>query len=394
MLPRRLALHGVLIFLLLAAFVIQWRWLSRSQENHSPKLATYPVKASNKRGPGTTNNFSAMDDGSASLPLEEGTLPKVRLTRLGSELAFNSDLCPSDSLVRKGVLNNPSGMETHTCPKLFIIGAKKGGTTSLYNYTAQHPDFEGIRLTNVSKWFGETLFFAQKWGKEPLSDYLAQFPSDRMSGDASVDNLVHCEVPRRIFTTCGPDTKVIVLLRDPLERYISNFMMRISRNGYLHYNPSTPISYTTKNEQHILARRLKRVGLSLPELNLQTDWSKLICLFACCDSMIYEGLYYIFIMNWLCNFPSQNIMIVNSEEMFLYPASVLKQVFSFLGLKPLEDETLREITSLVYNKTPWSFSPNHQLSTRDRKKLLNIYRPFNKELIDLLGWHNIAWSMQ
>ena len=130
----------------------------------------------------------------------------------------------------------------------------------------------------------------------------------------------------------------------------------------------------------------------MADLNTNPDWTKLVCLFACCDSMIYEGLYYVFIMNWLCNFPSQNIMIINSEEMYRHPAAVLKQVFSFVGLKPLDDDTLRDITSSAWNRTPYSSLPQHQLSMKDRKQLLRIYKPFKEQIVDLLGWHNISWS--
>ena len=41
------------------------------------------------------------------------------------------------------------------CLTLFIVGARKGGTTSLYSYVAKHPDFDGI-LLNRGPMSGET----------------------------------------------------------------------------------------------------------------------------------------------------------------------------------------------------------------------------------------------
>ena len=376
---RRTVVCGALVYTFFVCYVIvRCNW-------HSSILRTSPVQRK------ISNSVEGNDKESTTL--EDSSLHEVRFTRLGNEIAFNSSMCPRDSLLRNGTLQKYLGKKIHKCPRLFIIGAKKGGTTSLYNYTAQHPDFQGIQVTNVSSWFGETHFFAHFWGTVPLTEYLSQFPTDKMSGDASVDNLVHCKAPSRIFATCGADPKVIVLLRDPLERYISNFMMRITRGGYVKFNSSTSISVTTSHEICILSNRLKHgAGISLRDLNISADWSKLVCLFKCCVSMIYEGLYYVSIMNWLCNFPSQNLMIINSEEMFRQPVLVLKQVFSFIGLKPLDDATLTKITSSVSNRTPRSSLPQHQLSMRDRKLLLSVYRPFNKELLDLLDWHNVSWS--
>ena len=199
--------------------VVRWDWKTTSLRGHRVDSKHLPVKIEN--GPlKKTNKQSVEVNNTESPTLEDRSLYKVRLTRLGSELSFDYSTCPADSLARNGTLRNYSEKKSHRCPKLFIVGAKKGGTTSLYNYTAHHPDFQGIRLTNVTRWFGETQYFSRFWDKVPLTEYLSQFPRDKMSGDASVEHLVHCKVPSRIFTTCGPDVKVVVLLRDPIERCV------------------------------------------------------------------------------------------------------------------------------------------------------------------------------
>ena len=109
--------------------------------------------------------------------------------------------------------------------------------------------------------------------------------------------------------------------------------------------------------------------------------------------MIYEGLYYIFVMNWLCNYPSQNVMIINSEEMFHHTPSVMKQVFDFLGLKSMDDEGLSSITSYISNKTLRNLPSNsRQLSGKDKKRLLDVYEPFNRQLLELLSWEDVPWS--
>ena len=196
----------------------------------------------------------------------------VHYTRLGSELNFDPSTCPPDSLyaLRKGKLQNVSG-ETDRCPRLFIVGAKKGGTTSLYNYTDHHPDFKGIRLYNVPNHYGETFHFGNKWGKNTTDEYVSQFPNSKMSGDASVDNLVHCLAPQRIFNTCGSDRKVIILLRDPLDRYESNFRMRVAGKGYPNYSNATQINSTFKQDNSDLIDRVRRdTRSSLTGFNVKT----------------------------------------------------------------------------------------------------------------------------
>ena len=312
------------------------------------------------------------------------------LTRLGSQLKYNLSTCPAGSKMLIKDWLNVVVPRTSLCPQLFIIGAKKGGTTSLYNYLSQHPDFEGIRL-NVSTMIGETAYFAHNYKTVSLKRYLSMFPHDKMSGDASVDNLVHCYSPQRILKTCGDMAKIIILLRDPIDRYVSNFMMRVARKVYGKYNSFTTIEDTTEHELEVLRTAVLKKKFKFSS-EPSSSWSKLRCVFGCCDSMIYEGLYYVFLMNWLCNFPAENIMIVNSEEFFQNPTLILKQAIEFLELSPLEKDQLDQITSRVYNKGTSPLAPYHQLSSYHKQQLNNIYGPYNVALLELLRWqHTVTW---
>ena len=317
-------------------------------------------------------------------PFTKGTL-----TRYGTNLKLNSR-CPEGSLMTsaKADAYRHSKGKTNKCPKVFIIGAKKGGTTSLYQYLSMHPNFKGIRINN-SKWVGETFYFAQKYGKVSLNSYLHQFPKGKMSGDASVDNLLHCKASVRILKTCGGNNvKIIVLLRHPIQRYVSNFMMRVTGGTYQQHSNSSSIHDQLMFDIKLLKKRLN--GRPVP--HRASEWSRLLCLFECCQNILYEGFYYAFVMNWLCNFPKENILFVNSEEMFWRPALILKQVLDFVGLRPLNDEVLYEITSHVYNKGVKPFLPQHHISPSDQELLLSYYSSFNDGILDLLSWQEIDWS--
>ena len=82
--------------------------------------------------------------------------------------------------------------------------------------------------------------------------------------------------------------------------------------------------------------------------------------------IIYEGLYYVHLMNWLCNFPSENIMIINSEEFYRNASTVLDLVFQFLNLKRLDADTYKWITLTTYNKGKYSnISASQKMSHSD-----------------------------
>ena len=108
--------------------------------------------------------------------------------------------------------------------------------------------------------------------------------------------------------------------------------------------------------------------------------------------MIFEGLYYIHLSNWLCNFPAENILLINSEEMYQNTSTIMKQVFHFLGLEPMPENELNQIGTHVYNKGNYGNIPDHQqLSMSDKQLLQNTFEPYNKALLKLLQWKKTDW---
>ena len=96
----------------------------------------------------------------------------------------------------------------------------------------------------------------------------------------------------------------------------------------------------------------------------------MLCRFRPTESMIFEGLYYVHLLNWMCNLPADNILIINSEEFYRNTSVILSQVFQFLGLHPLQKKELEKIVEVAYNQGSYENLPRHQLLTKgDRQKL-------------------------
>ena len=311
------------------------------------------------------------------------------LTRLGSDLNFDVDSsCPSGSIMTDKRRANATPLH-YDCPTLFIVGARKAGTTSLYHYVSQHPDFEGTRLDRGPK-SGETFYFSSEYQRKGWSHYLSYFPPDGvMTGEASVGYLVKCDVPRRIFESCGKQAKIVILLRNPIDRFISNFLMRV-RVGGTRIQNTTALTTVVKTQLDTLFAEVFSRKADITKL--PQDWKKLVCLFDPANNLVFEGLYYVHLLNWLCNFPAENILILNSEEFYRNTSTILKQVFQFLGLKELDNATHEWITSNVYNRGGKRVPSYQKLSTVDRKKLQGVFEPLNMALFKLLRWSTVTWS--
>ncbi|WP_299880377.1 sulfotransferase [uncultured Cocleimonas sp.] len=127
-----------------------------------------------------------------------------------------------------------------TLPNFLIIGAGRAGTTSMYNYLNQHPQ---IFMSPVK----EPRFFAYVNNKPEykgpplginnlerystdLSSYkklFSQVSNETAIGEASVDYLyLHSSAERmKVYI---PDVKIIIILRQPVDRAYSQFWARVS----------------------------------------------------------------------------------------------------------------------------------------------------------------------
>ena len=324
----------------------------------------------------------------ASFPSLSPEYHTTTLTRLGSDISFDISTCPPDSVMVS------TAKETFTplnldCPTLFIVGARKAGTSSLYQYLSKHPDFEGTKLESGPK-VGETFYFSSHYKKKTWKKYLENFPSDGvMTGDSSVGNLVACHSPKYIFEACGKQAKVVMLFRNPIDRLISNFLMRV-RLSTVHVSNNTSIATVIKLHLDNFFRKILKRNIDITRLPGQ--WAAMTCAFQPAINLVYEGLYYVHLMNWLCNFPRENILVINSEEFYNKPSVILDQVVQFLGLKRLDNETYDWITSNVYNRGDYSIPYFQKVSRVDRKKLSAVYSPLNAALFSMLDWNSVNWE--
>ena len=105
-------------------------------------------------------------------------------------------------------------------PNFFILGAAKCGTTSLYEYLGQHPD---VYLSEPK----EPTFFDMEYEKGlPYywSKYFKNWNGETAVGEARPINLFLPFVATRIRESV-PDARLIVILRNPVERAMSSWWM-------------------------------------------------------------------------------------------------------------------------------------------------------------------------
>src|SRR4051794_18131841 len=196
-------------------------------------------------------------------------------------------------------------------PNFFLVGAAKAGTTSIYAYLSQHPAvfFPAIK---------EPHFFAQVRPAAELEflidaitdrdEYLRLFSKSngcRIIGDASPSYLWHPEVPRRILSV-APDAKIAIVLRDPVERAYSHYLM-----DYREGAQDRPFFTALLDDMN---REKKGWGVSY---------------------LYYElGLYAQQVLRYVETFTWSNVRILFFEDLRRDAKAVLRQIAEFLSIDP------------------------------------------------------------
>ena len=114
---------------------------------------------------------------------------------------------------------------------LFIVGAPKAGTTSLYHYLSEHPEVFMSREKETDFFSNEELKELSSYYKSKsvasLDAYKLQFEGAtdaKILGEGSVSYLYYPKVPVKI-KEYNPSSKIIIMLRHPVDRAYSHYLM-------------------------------------------------------------------------------------------------------------------------------------------------------------------------
>lgn len=251
-----------------------------------------------------------------------------------------------------------------TLPHFLIIGAQKCGTTSLFYYLSQHPDL----VLPASK---EIHFFDLNYHKG-LPWYMGQFPRKNVltckhTGEASPYYLLHPLVPERVALHL-PDVKLIVMLRNPVDRAYSHFM----HEKKLGNEPLSSFEEAIELEPSRIADEERRLMNREIEISMAYQ----------CHSYTSRGLYFEQITRWLRFFPLSQFHFIKSESFFKDAKKEMERVYPFLRL--------RNILPVNFEKCNANMYP--MLESHVRKGLVEKFREDGIKLASLLG-NDFSWEL-
>ncbi len=259
-------------------------------------------------------------------------------------------------------------------PDFIIIGARKCGTTSLYEYLTQHP----CVLPALSK----ELFYFDYHYEKGNNWYRRHFPtqvekwaykkalgSQVITGEATPSYLYNPFVARRIAELL-PQVRLILLLREPVEAAYSAYQFGIKTGTYT-------------ADDNVFEKIIQE------ELQYIQQGGELFCqeqeTFSINPHCTYlaRHAYIELLKPWLEVFDRSQIKIVLSEELFTNPAKVYQEVQEFLGLPRHELDIYDQFNQNGYQKLESSAAQN----------LEEFFTPFNDRLSNFLG-RSLGWKRE
>lgn len=252
-------------------------------------------------------------------------------------------------------------------PNTIIVGAQKSGTSSLFSYLTQHPAVEGSCRKETHYFDGGLDPRVHNYEKGEYW-YRAHFPlktkvaSQKIIIEATPSYLFDPSVPERIASLI-PDVKIIALLRDPVERAISNFFHEVRAGREVR-----SMMQALNEEDDILAPILASGEYKAAD-------------FITC-SYKARGRYAEQIARYFQAFSREQVIVLSSKKLFADTDDTLALVFDFLGI---------DSTMPVADKRPRNVGTDKpEIDSAVREYLTNYFAPFNRRLYDLLG-ETIEW---
>ena len=195
-------------------------------------------------------------------------------------------------------------------PEIFIVGTMKGGTTILYDYLCSHP----LVLRGAQK----ELHYFSLFPDRDLDWYLNQFP-DRPQGHMCVDasptyfDVATMPTIPAYIKKAAPGSRIIVIVRDPVERAISHFQhFRLVSHATL---------FANINIDEFFSRPLERCFTY--EEPTDFYFSQTLAF------SIYEEKY----SNYVRIFGRSNVLVLTNEGLRTKPQETMKAVFTHCGLE-------------------------------------------------------------
>lgn len=275
---------------------------------------------------------------------------------------------------------------TYLTPSFYIIGERKCGTSSLFRYLVDHPQIMPGKRKEPNFFIHTPEYISSHW-----EEYLANFPavSDRspstltwpelnkngvlyeedvtydwpvsglvITGEASANT--YFDVSPRLLKEYLPEIRLILMMRDPVERTFSHYRMfrRFTEEG-------------------------RDIGWMLDALEMEIEREIEAMQYGRYGQLVSPSCYILKLPGWIETFGWDRIRILDITNIGEHHMRMqtMQSLYRWLGV----DSYLPE-SEIRYNE-----APPEKIPERIRERLDSFFEPYNEALFDYLGYR-LPWG--
>jgi hypothetical protein len=245
-------------------------------------------------------------------------------------------------------------------PDFIIIGTARSGSTSLYYNICQHPCVLSAAYDELG-YFDSNFHLGLNWYRSLFPTLFSKWIVKQkkqfaITGEDTPFYIWNPLVAKRILKIL-PKIKLIVVLRNPVDRAYSNYHLGI-RAG------SENLSFEDA------------IQIELKKLNeINDEFEHNVEKYTIPRSYIAKGFYADQLKIWLELFSSEQLMIVSTEDLESNPQKTLDRIYNFLKI-PKNHRLIPEKQKIAaYPK----------MKNKTREFLIDLYKKNNAELFTMIG---------
>ncbi len=242
-----------------------------------------------------------------------------------------------------------------SAPSFLVVGTRRGGSTSLYQWIVRHPDVLPSRTRKGSHYFDVNHGRGFRW-------FCSTFPTaaaGQITGEASPYYMFHPLAPVRIAQEL-PDVRLLAVLREPVARAYSHY--QFSRRYGLE---QLSLEAALDAEESRLAGERERM---IAEPGYESfAWRHY--------SYLARGRYAEQLEVLTALFSPQQLLVIQSEALFADPNGELPRVWDFLGVPRRTLSDLEAFKTAAYEPIP----------PKIRRRMTEYFAPHNERLYAMPG---------
>lgn len=238
-----------------------------------------------------------------------------------------------------------------------LAGAQKSGTTALHYFLSRHPNITMGDQQEIHFFDNDANFIADV-DYQQLHNHYPTMSRSTLAGDCTPSYIYHEPAAERIWRY-NPQIKLLILLRNPVERAFAHWNMQRFRGR-------EPLDFfdAVREEETRIA--------GAPSIDARR--------FAYVD----RGFYGRQLTRLFRFFPREQVKVMKFEDFKNKQRETLTSIFSFLGQKPLRSIRIKDRNIVPYQRA---------MNWEERVFLYNLFAEDIATVEQMLGWDCSDWKL-